>query len=200
MIKVGLTGGIGSGKSYVAKIFSALGIPIYNSDLEAKKLYLRDDVRKLMILNFGNDVYLESGYINKNYLANIIFNDKNALHKVNSIIHPLVKKHFDKWLEEHKQVAYIIKEAAILFESGAFKFMDKNIVVTAPIKLRIERVIKRDKTDKETVLNKINKQLSDEELIKRCDLNIINNEKVLLPQVLKIHKVLLQESKKAINT
>jgi dephospho-CoA kinase len=197
MIKVGLTGGIGSGKSYVANIFSALGIPVYNSDLEAKKMYLRDDVRKLMILNFGKDVYLKSGYINKNYLAKIIFNNKNALNKVNAIIHPLVKKHFDKWLEEHKQAAYIIKEAAILFESGAFKFMDKNIVVTAPLDIRIERVIKRDKTDKETILKKINKQLPDNELIEKCDFQIINYNEALLPQVLKIHKTLLSESKKA---
>lgn len=200
MIKVGLTGGIGSGKSYVAKVFSAMGIPVYNSDLEAKKLYLRDDVRKQMILNYGAEVYLKSGAINKKHLSNIIFNNQDALLKVNSIIHPLVKEHFNTWLYEHKQSDYIIKEAAILFESGAFKFMDKIIGVTAPIELRIKRVIKRDHTDKNTVLNKINKQLPDEELIEKCNYLIINDGRAILPQILKIHETLLQKSKKKINT
>ncbi|MCF6242648.1 MAG: dephospho-CoA kinase [Bacteroidales bacterium] len=195
MIKVGLTGGIGSGKSYVAKIFSALGIPVYNSDLEAKKLYYREDVHRLMIKNFGNEVYLKSGDINKTYLANIIFNDKDALEKINSIIHPLVKEHFNRWIKENRQADYIIKEAAILFESGAYKDMHKIIAVTSPINLRIERVIKRDKSNREEILKKINNQLSDEELIERCDFHILNNGKALLPQVLKIHNTLLKLNK-----
>ncbi len=192
MIKVGLTGGIGSGKSYVAKIFSALNIPVYNSDLEAKKLYLRQDVRESIIANFGKSIYLPTGNIDKIRLAKIIFNDKKALNKINSIIHPLVKEHFNQWIEEQQHAPYIIKEAAILFESGAYKDMHKIIAVTAPLELRIERVIKRDHTDREIILKKISNQLSDKELIKKSDFNIINDKKALLPQVLKIHKTLLK--------
>ncbi len=192
MIKVGLTGGIGSGKSYVAKIFSALNIPIYNSDLEAKKLYLRQDVRESIIANFGKSIYLPTGNIDKIRLAKIIFNDKKALNKINSIIHPLVKEHFNQWLEKHQQAPYIIKEAAILFESGAYKDMHKIIAVTAPLELRIERLIMRDHTDREIILKKISNQLRDKELIKKSDFNIINDKKALLPQVLKIHKTLLK--------
>ena len=192
MIKVGLTGGIGSGKSYVANIFSALNIPVYNSDLEAKKLYLRKDVRELMIANFGKSIYLPTGNIDKIRLAKIIFNDKKALNKINSIIHPLVKEHFNQWIEEQQHALYIIKEAAILFESGAYKDMHKIIVVTAPLELRIERVIKRDYTNGEIILKKISNQLSDKELIKKSDFNIINDNKALLPQVLKIHKTLVK--------
>ena len=193
MINVGLTGGIGSGKSFVAKIFNTMGIPVYNSDIEAKKLYLREDVRKTMIDFFGKDVYLNNGQINKVYLANVIFNNKEALNKVNSIIHPLVKQHFTDWLKKHKEAPYIIKEAAILFESGAYKDMHKTIAVVAPVDLRIKRVIERDKTDKEIILKKIENQLSDEELIRRTDFFIVNNEtEALLPQINEIHKHLLQ--------
>ena len=191
MIKIGLTGGIGSGKSFVAKVFAALGIPVYDSDLEAKKLYFRTDVQKSMINKFGNEVYLPSGLINKDYLANIIFNDKNALKFVNALIHPLVKAHFDNWVNENKNAAYLIKEAAILFESGAYKDMDKIIVVTAPDFLRIQRVIQRDKIDKETILKKINNQMSNEDLVKMSDYHIINDKKsALLPQVLSIHNAI----------
>ncbi len=193
MIKIGLTGGIGSGKSFVSKIFAELGIPVYNSDVEAKKLYIREDVNAKMKEKFGQEVYLSDGQINKVYLANIIFNDRKALDYVNSIIHPLVKEHFEQWLNKQDYAQYIIKEAAILFESGAYKEMDKIIAVTAPLELRIKRVMLRDKTDKEIVLNKIEKQLPDEEIIKRSDFHIINDEqRALLPQILKIHEQLLQ--------
>lgn len=193
MIKIGLTGGIGSGKSFVSQIFAELGIPVYNSDVEAKKLYIREDVKAKMKEKFGQNVYLSNGQINKVYLANIIFNDRKALDYVNSIIHPLVKEHFEQWLNKQIDVQYIIKEAAILFESGAYKETDKIIAVTAPLELRIKRVMLRDKTDKEIILSKIEKQLPDEEIIKRSDFHIINDEqRALLPQILKIHEQLLQ--------
>ena len=193
MIKIGLTGGIGSGKSFVSKIFTELGIPVYNSDMEAKKLYNREDVKAKMKEKFGQNVYLSNGQINKVYLANIIFNDSKALNYVNSIIHPLVKEHFEQWLNKQDYTQYIIKEAAILFESGAYKEMDKIIAVTAPIELRIKRLMMRDKTDKKNILNKIKKQLADEEFIKRSDFHIINDEeRALLPQILKIHEQILQ--------
>lgn len=200
MIKVGLTGGIGSGKSYITNIFSALDIPVYNSDLEAKKLYLHKDVRELMITNFGEKIYLTEGNIDRVRLAKIIFNDKKALNTINSIIHPRVKEHFDKWVEEHQQAPYIIKEAAILFESGAYKDMHKIIAVTAPLELRIQRVIKRDHTDKEIILKKINNQLSDKELAEKCDFNIINDNSALLPQVIKIHNILLKAHNETIKS
>ena len=191
MIKVGLTGGIGSGKSFVASVFSTLNIAVYDSDKEAKKLYFQDDVRVLMIKEFGVGVYLGSGEINKPFLAKIIFHDKNALEKVNQIIHPRVKAHFANWLKKHHKAHYIIKEAAILFESGAYKQADKVIAVVAPEQLRVDRVMKRDSADKDLVEKKIANQMQQDKLIKKSDFVIVNDEKQpLLLQILKIHNYL----------
>jgi len=159
---VGLTGGIGSGKSTVASMFKELGVPVYIADLEAKKLTNTSKViRKKMIDLLGKEAY-NNGGINKEYVANLIFNDKKLLNKVNTIIHPKVAQHFKKWKDKQKGV-YCIKEAAILFENGSYKNCDYTILVTAPEETRIKRVIKRDNTKREDVLNRIKNQWSDRE-------------------------------------
>ncbi len=192
MIKVGLTGGIGTGKSYVSLIFKAFNIPVYNSDIEAKKLYYLNDVQLEMEAAFGKQVYLSTREINKEYLSKLIFKDKNALKKVNSIIHPRVKSHFSEWLNAYNKAPYIIKETAILFESGAYKQTDKNIVVTAPEKIRLQRVQKRDRISETLIKKKMANQMSQSELIKRSDFVIINDEKqALLPQINNIHQIFL---------
>jgi len=191
MIKVGLTGGIGSGKSFVATVFSALGIPVYDSDKEAKKLYFQDDVKLSMINEFGQEVYLSSGEINKPFLSKLIFHDKKELEKVNQIIHPRVKEHFLNWLKEHDKASYVIKEAAILFESGAYKQTNKVIAVVAPEDLRVQRVMQRDGIDEALVKKKIANQMQQSELMERSDFVIVNDEKQpLLSQIIKIHDYL----------
>ena len=193
MKKIGLTGGIGSGKSTVAKIFETLKIPVYYSDYWAKELINSNSVIiEALTQKYGNDIYL-NGKINKEKFASIIFSDKKELEFVNSIVHPEVKKHFDAWCNEQSQhqAGYIIKEAAILFESGAYKQVDKIITVSANIPVRVSRVVQRDKIPEELVYKKIKNQMTDEEKIKRSDFVIYNNpEDLLIPQVLKIHKVL----------
>ncbi|OQY05083.1 MAG: dephospho-CoA kinase [Bacteroidetes bacterium 4572_117] len=192
MIKIGLTGGIGSGKSYVSSIFEALGIPVYNSDIEAKKLYYLDDVKSEMVDFFGKQVYFDSGEINKELLAKLVFSNKKALNKINEIIHPRVKTHFSEWLLSHHAVKYIVKEAAILFESGAYKQTDKIIVVTAPEELRIKRVLAREKIHESLIRKKIANQMAQSEMVARSCFVIINDEKhALLPQVDKIHHTIL---------
>ncbi|MDR3287199.1 MAG: dephospho-CoA kinase, partial [Prevotellaceae bacterium] len=144
MLKIGLTGGIGSGKTLVSKVFNTIGVPVFCADTEAKKIYADTEVRNQIIDIFGNQIYINDTDVDKQLLASKIFSDKKLLEKVNNIIHPAVHKHFETWLTQQKS-PYIIHEAAILFESGFDKFMDKIIVVNAPQDLRIARVMARDK-------------------------------------------------------
>ena len=160
MIIVGLTGGIGSGKTTVAKQFSEMGIPVYIADEEAKGLMRRSKIikRKLIKL-FGDEAYIDDE-LNKPFLANIIFNDKRYLQKMNAIVHPKVARHFQKWVIK-QDTPYVIKEVAILFENGGHKACDFVITVTAPIETRIKRLLKRDNTSKEKIeaIMKINGQI-----------------------------------------
>lgn len=194
MIVVGLTGGIGSGKTTVAKAFKALGIPIYIADIEAKKLMNRSKVikRKLKLL-LGEAAYTDAGKLNKPYIANIIFNDKSYLKKMNAIVHPKVAKHFKKWTEK-QSAPYVIKEVAVLFENGGNTACDFVITVTAPKALRIERLLKRDNTSTEKIEAIIKNQWSDSEKIKLSDYTIINKtlEDTIL-QAKKVHKKILQK-------
>ena len=187
-IKIGITGGIGSGKTMVCKIFEVMDIPVYYADIESKKIVNNDiEIKNNLILLFGKSIYLQNKTIDKKQFSEIIFNDKQILEKVNSIIHPVVKKHYEQWLVENKEYKYTIKEAAILFESGSYKQVDKIITVVSPLEKRIERICKRDSLDRELILKKINNQMSDEEKIKNSDFVIYNNDKtLLLPQILKI--------------
>lgn len=173
MLKIGLTGGIGTGKTAVANIFSDLGIPIYNSDLSAKKLMTSNKkLGKLITQSFGNESF-KDGYLNKNYLSELVFNSKRSLDKLNSIVHPFVAEDFNSWVAV-QDAKYIIKEAAILIESGAYKQMDKIIVVTCDLETRIKRVVERDNINREEVIKKMNNQLLEVEKLKYADFTIEN--------------------------
>ncbi|MCF7568194.1 dephospho-CoA kinase [Sabulilitoribacter arenilitoris] len=192
MIIVGLTGGIGNGKTTVAKAFSDLGIPIYIADEEAKNLMQKSKIikRKLVQL-FGDEAYVKDE-LNKPFIANIIFNDSSYLEKMNAIVHPKVVKHFKKWLL--KQTApYVIKEVAILFENGGYKNCDYIITVTAPIDLRFERLLKRDQTTKRKIKAIMKNQWNDEDKIKLSDFVIHNTTlQSTKEQVVKVHKQILK--------
>ncbi|APY00637.1 dephospho-CoA kinase [Lacinutrix venerupis] len=195
MITVGLTGGIGSGKTTVAKAFEALDIPIYIADDEAKKLMNNSKViRRKLIKLFGEEAYL-NGTLNKPYLAKAIFNNKELLKTMNAIVHPKVGKHFVKW--KNKQTApYVIKEAAILFENGSYKNYDYIITVTAPEETRIKRVLKRDNSNIKKVKAIIANQWPDIEKIKLSDFVIENIDiKKTKEEVLKTHQQLLKLAK-----
>ena len=196
MIKVGITGSIGTGKSIICKVFKQLKVPVYNADSEAKNLINNDkEVQKRIIEEFGTSVF-SSNELNRNKLAEIVFNDPSALIKLNNIVHPAVNLHFQKWLMQQTH-PYILKEAAILFESGTYKNMDYIVTVYAPEKLRIERVMKRDKVAAKKVEKRMKHQISEEEKIKRSDFVIYNDDRQLvLPQVLALHKKLLETGSK----
>lgn len=189
---VGITGGIGSGKTTVSAMFSDLGIPVYIADIEAKKLTNSSKIiKKQLIKLLGKNSYLEEK-INKKYVADLIFNDKELLDKVNSIIHPKVVEHFKRWCKKQK-TAYIIKEAAILFENEGYKNCDYTILITAPLQVRIKRVLKRDSVTKKEIEDRIKNQWSDKKKKELADFTIENidlektNEKVK-----KIHLYLLK--------
>ncbi|MEN3322434.1 dephospho-CoA kinase [Mariniflexile soesokkakense] len=195
MITVGLTGGIGSGKTTVAKQFATLGIPVYIADEEAKKLMNRSKVikRKLIQL-FGKETYV-GNQLNKPFIANIIFNDTSYLQKMNAIVHPRVAAHFKKW-QSKQDAPYLIKEVAILFENGGYKQCDYVITVTAPKELRIERLLKRDETTEEKVEAIMKNQWSDDEKIKLSDYVITNTElENTINQVEEIHFKILKSIK-----
>ena len=185
---VGLTGGIGSGKTTVAKYFEELGVPVYIADSEAKALMNRSKViRRKLIALFGNEAYLENT-LNRLFIAQQIFNDKKLLNAMNAIVHPKVASHFKRWVNKQDS-PYVISEAAILFENGSYKKYDFIITVTAPENIRLQRVIKRDNSNKQKVEAIMANQWSDQEKIKRSDFVIenIDLEQTKI-QVRKIHK------------
>lgn len=191
MIKVGLTGGIGSGKTLISEIFIRIGIPVFNADNEAKLILNTDkDVIQKVKNNFG-EIYTEKG-LDRPKLASIIFNDQNALIKINSIIHPKVHEYFENWAKSQVDTKYVIEEAAILFESNAYKLLDITINIHADELIRINRVVKRDKTTVKDIKSRMQNQLSDKERIELADYTIYNNgDKMVLPQVLDIHQKIL---------
>lgn len=193
---VGLTGGIGSGKTTVAKYFEELGVPVYIADSEAKALMNRSKViRRKLIALFGNEAYLENT-LNRLFIAQQIFNDKKLLNAMNAIVHPKVASHFKRWVNKQDS-PYVISEAAILFENGSYKKYDYIITVTAPEDIRLQRVIKRDNSNKQKVEAIMANQWSDEEKIKRSDFVIenIDLEQTKI-QVRKIHKKILKLTSK----
>lgn len=188
---VGITGGIGSGKTTVANMFSDFGVPIYNADIEAKKLTSSSPViRNSLIRLLGTETYNEEG-LNRKFMADKIFNDKNLLEKVNAIIHPQVAEHFQQWVAQ-QDFSYVLKEAAILFESGSYKQCDKVILVTAPTETRILRVMKRDMVTREEVEARMKNQWEDEKKRELSDF-IIENEELSLTekQVRDLHQQLI---------
>jgi len=170
---IGLTGGIGTGKTMVAEYFKSLGIPVYIADEEARKLMTSDNIIEALSNEFGKEI-LENGILNREKMAQLVFNNPKKLQKLTSIVHPEVKKHFDNWVEKHKNYPFVVKEAAILFESGSYKYCDTIITVTAPLETRLQRVMKRDKTDRESVLKRIENQWTDEQRIAKSDYVIHN--------------------------
>jgi dephospho-CoA kinase len=189
---IGLTGGIGSGKTTIAKYFQSFGIPVYIADDEARKIMQSPDIINAIKNAFGEDIF-ENGILNREKLAKIVFNDPEKLEKLNNIVHPAVKKHFELWLLENKTVPYIIYEAAILFESGRYRDCDIIVTVTAPIETRLQRVVERDKTTRELVLKKMEAQWLDEKRIAKSDFVIENisldTAKLEVDQILKILKI-----------
>ena len=194
MMKICITGGIGSGKSVVCNIFRQLGIPVYDADTEAKKLYnTQPEIAEKIKKEISEEVFDKKGIIDKQKLAGIVFNDETVLKKLNKIVHPYVIRDFEEWCAHHANAPYVLKEAAILFESGTDKKCDKIITVTASLELRIQRTMQRDKRTKQEVELIIDKQSGDDEKIKRSDFVIINDEQqMVIPQVLDIHSKLLE--------
>lgn len=194
MLKVGITGGIGSGKTVVCQIFSTLGIPIYNADSETKQLYFTNQQLKSELINaFGDQFYLSPNELNKPFVRDLL-SDQKTQKLLNSIVHPAVFSHFETWVSLQTS-PYVIKEAAILFESGANKTVDLVIGVVANPEIRMERVIKRDSMNRETVQKIMELQLSNEALISKCNYIITNNgNESLIEQVLKINLELLDQS------
>ena len=191
MKKIGITGGIGSGKTYVASVFQSLGIPIFNADIQAKKIMTSSEkLIKLAKEEFGNDIYKDSD-LNKEKLASIVFSNSDKLQKLNSLVHPIVKEEFNNWCKKQTS-PYVIKEAAILFESNSHIGLDAVICVSAPLELRIERLLNRDDYSEKEIKKRIENQISQEEKEKLSDYIIVNDEKeLLLPKIIKFHKELL---------
>ncbi|RTY88917.1 dephospho-CoA kinase [Flavobacterium sp. RSP49] len=189
---IGLTGGIGSGKTTLAKYFESFGIPVYIADAEARKMMESAVILKAIKNEFGSSVF-EINLLNREKLAKIVFEEPEKLEKLNAIIHPAVKKHFDQWILQQETAPFIIYEAAILFESGRDKECDFIITVTAPLELRIQRVIDRDKSNRDLVLKRINTQLTDKQRIDKSDFVIHNvsleTAKQEANEILKILKI-----------
>ena len=195
MLRIGLTGGIGSGKSTVARIFNVLGIPVFDADSASKKLMNEDaDMKKDLISAFGNDTY-KNGQLNRGFLSAAVFNHPEKLALLNSIVHPATIRHASQWMEK-QNAPYIIKEAALIFESGSNKNLDYVIGVQAPLDVRIQRTMARDNVPAEKVLARIKNQMNEEDKMALCDFVIKNDEEhSLLEQVISLHKKLLQLSR-----
>jgi dephospho-CoA kinase len=200
MLKVGITGGIGSGKTTVCKLFEALGVAVYYADDRAKFLmqhehFLIDQLKQ----NFGEDIY-DHGQLNRAMLAQKVFGNKEQLALLNSLVHPVVFRDTERWYQEQltAKPPYVLKEAALLVETGAYKLLDQLIVVSAPLDVRLQRVVARDKVAAAEVTQRMNNQLAEEEKLKLADFVIENNSdlEALKIQVEKIHQALIEQAKR----
>jgi dephospho-CoA kinase len=193
MKRIGITGNMGSGKTTISRIFQTLGVPVYNADYRAKHLMQHDTHIKSGIMNLmGTNAYLPDGELNRAWIAQQIFNNKSLLEQMNAIVHPAVAQDFENWCAKNLNAPYILKEAALLYESGSFKQLDKIIVISAPEKLRLERTIARDKSDEASIKARMDKQMREEEKIKLADFEIKNDGcQLVLPQVIRLHYQLL---------
>ncbi len=191
MLRIGITGGIGSGKSTVSKIFEVLGIPVYYADDASKRLMNEDEELKEKLQSiFGAATYVD-GQLNRSYLSAIVFNDPLKLALLNSIMHPATIKDAEEWMLR-QTAPYAIKEAALIFESGSQEHLDKVIGVYAPVAVRIHRVMHRDKVTRDEVLSRMNKQINEEIKMRLCDYVITNDEQeLLIPQVINLHQKFL---------
>ncbi len=192
MLKVAVTGNMGSGKTTVCRIFESLSIPVFYADAEAKKLYHDLDVLNILVDRFGKRILNENKQLDFKAFGGIIFKDNNSLEFVNQLIHPLVFKKFGQWMQQQIHKPYCIQESALTFETGNYKKMDKTILVTAPDELLISRVMQRDGSTAEQVTERLNRQLPQNEKKKLADYCIVNDNKTLvIPQVLEINNILL---------
>lgn len=192
MIKVGITGGIGSGKSTVAHVFEVLGIPVYHADNAAKRLMNEDEILKSQIVkHFSEEAYVADGKLNRKWMADQVFNNPQKLALLNSLVHPVTVQDGINWMKS-QNTHYAIKEAALIFESGTQAELDYIIGVSAPASVRMHRAMKRDNIDKEAVQSRMDKQISESIKMRLCDFVIINDgQQALIPQVMKIHEKLL---------
>jgi dephospho-CoA kinase len=193
MFRVGLTGGIGSGKSLICSILEKLRVPVYYADAEAKRLMNDDPDLKTQIRElFGEEAYRQ-GSLDRKYLAGRLFGNAALVEAVNGVVHPAVHEDFKRWTDLQQGVPYVVEEAAVLFENKAHEELDYAVIVSAPVEIRISRVMERDQCDRESVLRRMGHQLSDEELKKLADHVIVNDgQQMLLPQVIELHNKLLK--------
>lgn len=195
MLRIGLTGGIGSGKSIIANIFTVLGIPVFNADLEAKRI-METDERLIEAIQtaFGKETY-SNGKLDRVYLSKLVFSDAYKLEKLNALVHPVVIKVANNWMALQK-TPYAVKEAALIFESGSAEGLDYVIGVYAPKHIRTNRVIKRDGITREEALLRMNRQIDEEIKMRLCDFVIVNDEQqMVLPQVQRLHEQFIKEDK-----
>jgi dephospho-CoA kinase len=199
MLKIGITGGIGSGKSTVARVFETLGIPVYNADDAAKRLMQEDpEIKKLLISLFGETAF-EQGKLNRSWISAQVFGNPEKVKALNAIVHPATIRDAQEWMNK-QQTPYTLKEAALIFESGSEKELDYVIGVDAPQELRIQRVLERDHTTREAILQRMNNQLDESEKIKRCDFVIHNDDnQLVIPQVITLHQQLVELAKSTSN-
>ncbi|HRJ31427.1 MAG TPA: dephospho-CoA kinase [Cyclobacteriaceae bacterium] len=191
-LQIGITGGIGSGKSLVCRIFSCLGVSVYDADSRAKSVMTTDGILVMQIKKeFGGLSYHADGSLNRNYLAETVFSNPDRLEALNKLVHPRVGEDYLKWLEKHKTENYILKEAALLYESGSFRMLDKVIVVHAPEAIRVARVKQRDPhRSEQDIKGIINNQMNEELKLKRADYRVVNDDtRLVIPQVLELHRI-----------
>lgn len=191
MLKIGITGGIGVGKSIVMRLFAVLGVPVYDADTRAKwVMHHHDGLREELLDTYGPKAYTSEGELNRAFLAKVVFNDSERLAQLNSLVHPRVREDFEEWMTKHSNSAYVVKEAALMYESEAWKQMDEIIAVYAPLEVRLKRLQQRDTHRTEADIKAIiAKQLSEEEKIKRAQHLIHNDDThLVIPQVLALHE------------
>ena len=196
-LQIGITGGIGSGKSLICNIFRILSVPIYDADSRAKLLYTQNtELKNQIIQTFGSETYTSTGQLNRAYLAAQVFNNSEKVTLLNSLVHPKVGIDYQEWVEQHLEFPYVIKEAALLLESGSHVALDKIITVYTPLELRIQRISRRDKQRTVHEIQAIiAKQMAEEEKLQRADHIIYNDEAhLIIPQVLLLHQQFLSES------
>lgn len=193
-LRIGITGGIGVGKSTVCEIFKRLGVPVYNADERAKFLMQNDqELISAIKKEFGWDAYLRNNELNRPYLSKIVFHNPEKLQVLNGLVHPKVGEDYEQWTNQHKDKEYSVKEAALLFEAESYKKLHKVIVVTCPINTRIERIMKRDGSRKEDILKRINNQLTDKERLEKADYVIVNDgNRSIIEQTIDIHHKILE--------
>lgn len=196
-IKIGLTGGIGAGKTTVARIFESFGVPVFYADVIAKQLINENIPLKQQIINlFGSKSYINNKY-NTSYIASIVFNNRDLLKELNKLVHPYVHRVFKEWYLNNQSSAYVIEEAALLLNSGGKGFFDHIVVVSAPMDVRLKRVAERDQISMEDIRKRMNSQMKEEEMIERADSVIKNGENdLLIPQVLELHNKFVSLQKK----